>query len=358
MRPFHLKLYFTFLFVMFWPVQHFGQEPLELNASHVQDFSSYTAENSYCLDDIFYDSQGKMWLSTCNISSYNTSGLLSFDGYKFTQPSPHPSILKKLSKNYIGIRDDKVYGYTDNHSTTYLFYYNIKKNAFHVYDSLQLASQKIYANRHYYNDKFYPVFQKIAQDTLYTYVRQGDRVQLITYDHKLNLSTYNFISLPENTDDNALFLEGHNAKANWYYGIDFNKNAVVAINLITAEKLLISIPEDLSPYNQKVAKVRIVRNKLIIHLLNLQSKYENLIFKFEDDHINTLTYINSIFTRFEESSAYFEDKKGQYIYRFYDTKQKKTKLHIATKNGEVYDVSKLLDNIGDNSVINIKAHDF
>jgi signal transduction histidine kinase/AraC-like DNA-binding protein/ligand-binding sensor domain-containing protein len=343
------------LLFFFMAVKGFCQqqtiEKLELKEHNI--YSSITSKTSYCLDNIFQDSYGKLWLSTCFVSSYGPSGLLYFDGYSFTSPKPKPSLLSNLSKHYIGIVNNKIYGYAKRNSTNYLFYYDLDKNAYSIYDSIYTNSFRLPEYKSYNNDAYYPVFQNIKNDNIYTYLRQNNKVRLLVYSSSGTKLSYPFVDLPQHTVHPIRFMPGTNVNAEWYYGVDNYQNTLVALNLKTGVPKRIAVPLDISAYaDQTTPAIGISGPKIILSFIKKNEKIVYMIFESKPEagleHIKTLE---------GGLVRYFSNAREQLIYKYFDVEKNKFQLSINTE-GKEYNANAVLDILDGKTINHIQGDDY
>ncbi len=93
----------------------------KLTPSYSEDFYHYKSNLALCVQDVFFDDNGKMWLNLCNYVNTLNLHLLQFDGYAFQMVQGD---LKKLGA------DSRIQGMLDGHT---LIGFTIDKRENHIF---------------------------------------------------------------------------------------------------------------------------------------------------------------------------------------------------------------------------------
>lgn len=318
----------------------------KLEITYKSDFQTYPSHPVYCLEDFYTDSQGKIWLSTCLLSNLSSSGLLSFDGYKFVKANSNNSVLNKIEKNYIGISNDRIYGYSTLNDTGYLYYYDINKNGFEIYDTINIKNLDFKYDD--LNDEFLKpsIFQKLTDGKVYTYLQTKDALQLYIYDD-YSLEKKEFSPVELNKSDHPI-VGNSNANKEWYFYIEDETFNIISQNLKTGKKHFTKTVLD-----QK--KTYLDWNDNFLTVGFQKSKEINVvIYKTKDNSDHTFDLLES-YSSFEEKTVFVDDL-GQYI--FYKKIQGKKKMFLVTSEGETLNISAIGEVLNSNNIKAIKGNNF
>jgi len=106
-----------------------------LEISHFDDFKTYRSYPSMCVDDVFKDRTGKLWLKSCGAAIQLSAHLFSFDGYKFALA---PGEISNIG-NHVrlsGVIKDTLYGSEHKNDSLYYFKTDLTNHEFQYYDSI------------------------------------------------------------------------------------------------------------------------------------------------------------------------------------------------------------------------------
>ena len=226
------------------PLHVIGQENTieKLRVTANEKFKSYISNNSYCLDNLYADSSGKLWFSMCAASSFSSSGLVYFDGYKFTDPKIEHPQLTAMQKNYIGISDDKIYGYSNTEDKSYLYFFDVHKHSITIYDSISLNRNENLGLKNDLTIKERRVFQTLNEELLYTYISHNNsEIELRIYNRALNTSK---AKRTKDIPSDLITTKALNTYNSYYFGIDPASNEFIAYDFIQGVFLDVSIPID------------------------------------------------------------------------------------------------------------------
>jgi signal transduction histidine kinase/DNA-binding response OmpR family regulator len=352
-----LKAGVTFCLILFNMHSVSGQNNTaeKLHITYKSDFQTYPSHPINCLDDFYLDSTGKIWLTTCLISNFSSSGLISFDGYKFEQPNAENTVLNRFKKNYIGLSNDKIYGYSNTDSLSYLFYYDTRKNRYKIYDTLSVSKSKGSQIDINIKTKAPLVIQRLEQDRIYTYVRRRDSIQLYIYDHNLKSVSYKPLTLPDyiSKDGNGDFT----TNKHWYYIFDYQTEDISKLNLKTGKETLINYKSEnkelSSAVNAKVQYIEFQDGFLMLNAPYNKGFYKS-VYKVDDSSKDKIEYVDKFDSHI--GRGIFADHLEQYI--IYKKINGENYLQLTTVNGKVYDLSKIIEILNTNEIKRIYSENF
>lgn len=344
----YLKWYFLWVSLFYVVQNSFGQEKSldKLNVTHHSNFDAYPSKPIQCLNDFYKDSHGKIWLSTCMISSYTSTGLVSFDGYQFTNQFSSNSVLNHIPKNYIGLIDDKIYGTALTGQIVYLFYYDILKNNIIIYDSIDFERKVNLSDVH--SNLFSPVFQRLFDDKIYTYTLKNNKVNLSIYDKDLKKTSFEPL-LIENTNQ-IKYNHLNNVYKEWYLGFDSKTNQIISLNLIDGKKYKINTPIK-SVLKDKYVIINCDNNTLFATHLE-EGNYYREVFEYSNDGLQELTYLEKQINNTRNKSNFY-DEKGQSIKYINNSK-----LYLKDNNNRTYDISEVLQYLSSTTIKKIYSDNF
>lgn len=336
----------------------------DINFIQKGTYDAYSTNYVFCPENNFTDSSGKLWFSTCFISNYVGSGLLSLDGKSYTSPKLKTTKFNIHKKNYIGILEDRIFGYTSVKNNIYLYYYDINTNAIKVYDTLEISYKPgKQASNNTKPVKKFSVQQNIFESNLYTYIRINNSVKLIKYNADLEKKDYHEVALPQHEIDLTYheidFFETHqnlqNYHKEWYFVFKWHTAELIKINLITGETRSISTNLKLTEYVKDEYKVKIYPGFLVLDFMH-KSKGETAIIYSHDNkgNINLKKTIHS----YEQKVIFQSNKKGQFITHFYSPDDNAYFLYITDTDGKVYDASNIIKDFISADIKKIYAEDF
>jgi len=349
-----VNIFFSLFLIAICSLRMSAQEKVsdKLHIVYESDFTTYPSYPVYCLEDFYIDSSGKIWITTCLLSNLSTSGLLSFDGYKFEQPLIKNNALKGIAKKYIGILNDNIYGYSNLDSISYLFYYDIEKNRVKIYDTVKTKKPVVFYNDGNLKKEVPSVFQKLEKDAIYTYVRDGDSIQLRVYDHRLNKVKHKFQYLP-NYSSNKVICKHHTNKE-FYFMFDYIREEISTFNLITGKQKLdkIKIDDKQLRINQFNKNSTIEwRNGYLIIMTPSDDGYYRHVFKAQNNKIHFVDKYDSYLGK-----SIFLDSSGQKIIN--KKKKDKNYLKLTTVNGKAYNISEINNILEVNVIKKIYSDNF
>ncbi len=135
--------------------------------SYSEDFSDYKSYPSMCIEDAYYDDNGKLWLSTCGSTSQINLHLFQFDGYEF-RPVQKPFAGLNYQVRIIGMVDGhQMIGLTENEGKNQLFILDLNTD---LLTPLTMPEQgkvgSIYMNK---NEELFFTFYRENELSCYVY---------------------------------------------------------------------------------------------------------------------------------------------------------------------------------------------
>jgi signal transduction histidine kinase/DNA-binding response OmpR family regulator len=349
-------LFFLHYVVFIAHAQHESPKPLDFVLK--ANYDGYSTNDVFCFENQFTDSYGRLWFSTCLLSKFTATGLVSFDGKTYTSPRTASLDLKHYSKYYIGILNDRVFGQAIVGEEGYLFYYDIEANSIKVYDSIPLEKKTVKnPSTIIFSEQRSNVYQNIFEDKIYTYIRENGNVRLTIYDENLQKQSYKSIALPK--DEFIVFNGGQNVSKEWYFGFNHGTAEIVKLNLTSGSRETIATNLNPKEYQKDFHVLDIFPSHISLRIKNSKTNVLRYVFKTFENALNDTDKLN--YHQVMESSdnfIFFTNTKGQNIFQFYNFEKKKNVLYINDTDGKVYDASGILKDFNNFSIKKIYSEDF
>ena len=228
--------------------------------AHFDDFKSYRSYPSMCVEDIYQDRTGKLWLKSCGSAIQLSAHLFSFDGYNFD------IVQGELSKignqvNIAGVIQDTLYGYDLDDGVYRYFKMNLINQQFQYYDSLP-----------YYKS----MNMVVDNDKIYQYYTQQNTINIKNLGRKIRFST-NEIKLGSNLGLDSLKREYVNIRKrpDMGFGILHHLSFII-VNLINNNKSKIDVSKYFHQHKFTPRELKLMELKFsdeLLHLVFTKSNY-------------------------------------------------------------------------------------
>ena len=235
----------------------------------VNTFDNYATFPVTCIDEIYKDSKGKIWITTNEMYGYDTSDIYSFDGYAFKKEVLPEYPIKNCKMVFSGFIDDKLFGYTVSSAGYTLFYYDILKREF-ITSSTTIYT-KLKSNTSHNNRK--AIFKQfLLENKIYSYLLHENEI-IYSKNNKslkaLDLETINLNNLSLKLGYNLVY-ESNYANymlyKNWLVSFDDTNNNFVFYDILSKKIIrkdvsnVIGINKNLTLFWDKLGRIRLVND--------------------------------------------------------------------------------------------------
>jgi len=319
--------------------------------SYNSNFQDYLSYPNTCLNDVHTDSNNMLWFGDCSTSKANTSGLYSFDGYKFKFVKFSNSFANTDYNQFTEIIDDKIFGFTLASEGNKLFYYDLREKKVVYYDTLNKKK-----GISMFGDRAGGMMtQGIINDTIYNYTIRDSQIKVKTYTKETKVVFHDstkvfkqFINKNKDNYSKLLFFY-----KNWVVVHLQDTNELFFKNIQTGKEKHIELSNyiDTSKYYKLVCSG--FENNIDKYNFILQTENTSHYFGFLD--IKSDIFLKLFSKRNSKPNyrtKFFKDTKGNIIYL--NLVEDKVVAHISIKNDKVYDISSVFKDANTSGFITLR----